>query len=70
MIRVVFSFEGESDALGAFEFYEERREGLGERFRDHVSVALGRIQQNPDQWRVCFRWLGTDAHDVEIVDYR
>jgi len=22
-----------------------------------------------DQWRVCFRWLGEDAHDVEIADY-
>jgi len=22
-----------------------------------------------DQWRICFRWRGTDAHDVEIVDY-
>lgn len=22
-----------------------------------------------DQWRVCFRWRGTDAFDVEIVDY-
>ena len=22
-----------------------------------------------DQYRVCFRWTGTDAHDVEIVDY-
>lgn len=22
-----------------------------------------------DQWRVCFRWTGTDAEDVEIVDY-
>ncbi len=21
------------------------------------------------QWRVCFRWQGEDAHDVEIVDY-
>lgn len=21
------------------------------------------------QWRVCFRWSGTDAFDVEIVDY-
>ncbi|MDE0209800.1 MAG: type II toxin-antitoxin system RelE/ParE family toxin [Boseongicola sp.] len=21
------------------------------------------------QWRICFRWDGTDAHDVEIVDY-
>jgi proteic killer suppression protein len=22
-----------------------------------------------DQWRVCFRWQGSDAHGVEIVDY-
>ena len=22
-----------------------------------------------DQWRVCFRWRSSDAHDVEIVDY-
>jgi proteic killer suppression protein len=22
-----------------------------------------------DQWRVCFRWSGSDAYDVEIVDY-
>lgn len=21
------------------------------------------------QWRLCFRWLDGDAHDVEIVDY-
>lgn len=22
-----------------------------------------------DQWRVCFRWEGSDALDVEITDY-
>lgn len=22
-----------------------------------------------DQWRICFRWTGHDAEDVEIVDY-
>ena len=22
-----------------------------------------------DQWRLCFRWSGEDAHDVEIADY-
>ena len=22
-----------------------------------------------DQWRICFRWIGGDAADVEIVDY-
>lgn len=22
-----------------------------------------------NQWRICFRWSGGDAHNVEIVDY-
>jgi len=22
-----------------------------------------------NQWRICFRWSGQDAHDVEITDY-
>ncbi len=22
-----------------------------------------------DKWRVCFRWAGADADDVEVVDY-
>ena len=22
-----------------------------------------------DQWRICFRWDGADAHEVEITDY-
>ncbi len=22
-----------------------------------------------DPWRICFRWSGSDAHDVEIMDY-
>ncbi|MDE2317089.1 MAG: type II toxin-antitoxin system RelE/ParE family toxin [Xanthomonadaceae bacterium] len=22
-----------------------------------------------DQWRICFRWIDGDVHDVEIVDY-
>ncbi|KXK13549.1 MAG: putative plasmid maintenance system killer protein [Chloroflexi bacterium OLB14] len=22
-----------------------------------------------DQWRICFKWEGSNAHDVEITDY-
>jgi toxin HigB-1 len=22
-----------------------------------------------DQWRICFKWKDSDAHEVEIVDY-
>jgi len=22
-----------------------------------------------DQWRICFKWINSNAHEVEIVDY-
>ena len=57
LTRVVFSAEAEADALGAFRFYEDRREGLGERFRDHVGVALDRIQTSPEVSPIIYRDL-------------
>ena len=38
-------------------------EGLGGDRKGQFSI---RINQ---QWRICFRWEGCDAHDVEITDY-
>ena len=35
---------------------------VGDRLGQH-SIRIN------DQWRICFRWSGGDAHDVEIVDY-
>jgi proteic killer suppression protein len=34
----------------------------GERAQQH-SIRIN------DQWRICFEWSGTDAFNVEIVDY-
>ena len=34
----------------------------GDRAGQH-SIRINR------RWRICFRWRGGDAHDVEIVDY-
>ena len=34
----------------------------GDRKRQH-SIRIN------DQWRVCFRWQGRDAREVEIADY-
>ena len=45
MNRIVLAQEAERDALETFHFYEARREGLGERFRDHLGVALGRFRR-------------------------
>lgn len=38
-------------------------EALGGDRRGQHSIRIN------DQWRLCFRWSGTSARDVEIVDY-
>jgi plasmid stabilization system protein ParE len=55
VIRIVFGDEAKADALAAFNFYEGRSVGLGERFRDHVDFALSRIQTNPEEAPVIYR---------------
>lgn len=38
-------------------------EKLGGDRRGQYSIRIN------DQWRICFVWHGSDAHEVEIVDY-
>jgi plasmid stabilization system protein ParE len=57
VIRIVLGDEAQADALDAFRFYEERREGLGERFRDHLDIALSRIQETPELYPIVHRDL-------------
>ena len=40
-----------------------RLEALRGDRRDQHSIRVN------DRWRVCFVWTGSDARDVEIVDY-
>ena len=42
----------------------------GNRLEKLVGDRLGQhsIRIN-DRWRICFRWVEGDAHDVEVVDY-
>ena len=49
---------------------EDLRVPPGNRLERHRGKRSGEwsIRIN-DQWRICFRWEGGDAHDVEIVDY-
>jgi len=42
--------EAEEEGNHEEEYYEERREGLGEEFRDILQNALSRIEQNPKRY--------------------
>ena len=56
--------------LDAAEVLQDLRVPPGNRLERLLGVRRGQysIRVN-DQWRVCFRWVGGDAYDVEIVDY-
>ena len=43
--------------------YGNRLEALKDDRKGQHSIRIN------DQWRVCFRWQGEDALDVEIVDF-
>ncbi len=56
--------------IDAAEFLDDLRVPPGNRLEKLVGDREGQhsIRIN-DQWRVCFRWEGGDALDVEITDY-
>jgi len=56
--------------LDAAESLDDLRVPPGNRLEKLVVDRQGQysIRVN-DQYRICFRWEGGDAHDVEIVDY-
>jgi toxin ParE1/3/4 len=49
--------EAEFDVDEAFEYYEEKREGLGHDFLLCVEEALGKLQRNPFIYREIFKDL-------------
>jgi proteic killer suppression protein len=57
--------------LDAADSLDDLRVPPGNRLEKRTSDRAGQysIRIN-DQYRICFRWAGGDAHDVEIVDYR
>jgi toxin HigB-1 len=56
--------------LDAAESLDDLRAAPGNRLEkltgDHQGQHSIRIN---DQWRLCFRWIDGEAHDVEITDY-
>ena len=58
------------DVLNAANVLEELRSPPGNRLEALRGDLAGfhSIRVN-DQWRIVFRWVNGDAHDVKIVDY-
>jgi proteic killer suppression protein len=56
--------------LGAATSMEDLREIRGNRFETLKGDRKGQysIRVN-DQYRICFKWDGKDAFDVEVIDY-
>jgi proteic killer suppression protein len=56
--------------LDSAEALQDLRSPPGNRLEKLAGNRAGQhsIRVN-DQWRICFRWRGSDAFDVEIADY-
>jgi proteic killer suppression protein len=56
--------------LDAATSVEDLRNPPGNRLERLTGSRAGQMSiRINDQWRLCFRWTGSDAADVEIVDY-
>ena len=56
--------------LDASRTVEDLRNPPGNRLEMLKGARAGQMSVRVnDQWRICFRWIDHDVHDVEIVDY-
>ncbi len=56
--------------LDASRTVEDLRNPPGNRLETLKGQRAGQMSiRINDQWRICFRWIDHDAHDVEIFDY-
>ena len=56
--------------LDASRSVEDPRNPPGNRLETLRGRRAGQLSiRINDQWRICFRWVGHDAHDVAIADY-
>ncbi len=56
--------------LDASRTVEDLRKPPGNRLEALKALRAGQMSiRINDRWRICFRWVDHDAHDVEIVDY-
>ncbi len=67
---VVRTAERRFDALNAAQALQDLRVPPGNRLEELKGELAGwySIRVN-DQWRLVFRWVGSDAHEVWLTDY-
>ncbi|XZF13773.1 type II toxin-antitoxin system RelE/ParE family toxin [Chitinophagaceae bacterium MMS25-I14] len=46
--RTTLLVKAEKELLNAWHWYEDRQEGLGDRFVNELSLSIERIEQNPE----------------------
>ena len=50
--HLIVSVEAEQELAQAFEWYEQRRPGLGVEFVDAIELALDAIEERPEAWPI------------------
>src|SRR5438067_1696546 len=50
--RVIYLPDARTDVDGAYEYYEQRQLGLGERFLEQLQIRVDTISQHPEQYAI------------------
>jgi hypothetical protein len=64
-LPVEFTFAAEVEALQAFLWYENIKEGLGEDFKESIDLKIKLLQQNPKAYSFIYR----DIRSVKIKTF-
>jgi len=52
----IFSIRAQKEITHAWEWYEERQRGLGDRFIEEISYRIGQIEQNPERYPTRYKY--------------
>ncbi len=52
---LIVSARAHKEIIGSHDWYEERQQGLGQRFMDELVHKLRQIESNPEQYSVKYR---------------
>jgi plasmid stabilization system protein ParE len=61
-MQVIFTPAARAELVEAQDWYENRRPGLGARFREEVEAVVLRLRENPHQFPIVFR----DVHRARL----
>jgi len=60
----LFSNKAHKEVLASWSWYEERQQGLGDRFLEEIQLKIQKIQENPEQFAAKYKYYRETAVSI------